>query len=597
MDYSRLGLKCGIEIHQQLSGKKLFCSCPAKINDSEPDLLVKRKLHAVIGETGTVDTAAAQEEARNRSFIYQAYRDCTCLIELDEEPPKPINSDALHTALLVAKMLHAKPVDEIQVMRKTVIDGSNTTGFQRTALVAMNGYIDISEGRISIPTISIEEEAAKIVDRKGDSDVYNLSRLGIPLIEIGTGPDLKTPEGVKEACEKLGLILRSTERVMRGIGTIRQDVNVSIEGGARIEIKGAQDLRMIPSLVENEALRQKSLLDIRTGLKRFNIEDRIHNVTQVFRDTQAKIIKRSESVFATRLPGFHGFLGKELIPGRRLGTEFSDYAKVAAGVGGIFHSDELPNYGITEKETEEVRRALKCRPDDAFVIVADSKEKSAKALEAVIRRAKMVFDGVPQEVRKANPDGTSSFMRPIPGEARMYPETDVMPIRPRSDDIELPELIEEKARRYSENFKLSKDLAMSIARSGKGRMLELFINEFKAIKPAFIAETIFSIPISLKKEYGVEWDIREDHFETLFSHLNSGALPKESIVQAMADIIKGRFDISSYQADSSELEKDIREIIARNKDSSFAAIMGEVMKKYRGRISGKIVSEAIRKCI
>jgi glutamyl-tRNA(Gln) amidotransferase subunit E len=390
-------------------------------------------------------------------------------------------------------------------------------------------------------------------------------------------------------------MLRSTGKVMRGLGSIRQDVNVSIEGGARIEIKGAQDLRMIPTLVENEAMRQMNLLVIKAEMKRVSIPGKIADVNSAFKESTSKIISKAEAVLAVRLPDFSGFVGRELVPGKRLGTEFSDYAKVAAGVGGIFHSDELPNYGITLQEKDKVREILDCRKDDAFVIVADTEDKSVKALDAVIMRAKMVFDGIPQEVRKANPDGTSSFMRPIPGEARMYPETDVMPAKAKHEDMELPELIDEKARRYSEAFKLGKDLAMAIARSGKGPMFELFVSEFQSLKPAFIAETIFSMPQNVKREYKIEQDITQDQLETLLTHINSGKLPKESLMQAMSDIVQARFDIANYQADTADLEKDIKEIIAKNKGATFAAIMGEVMKKYRGKADGKLISEILRK--
>ena len=268
LDYKKIGLVSGIEIHQQLQGKKLFCDCPTEIREDKHDLEVKRKLKAVVGETGKIDAAAAQQSAKQKYNIYQAYVDTTCLVELDEEPPHLMNEGALNLSLQMCKFLNCTLVDEVQVMRKTVVDGSNTSGFQRTSLVGMNGELELSDGKkISVPALCIEEDAAKIVKRNSDYDVYNLSRLGIPLIEIATGPDLNTPLEVKECAEKIGMFLRSTkpalgESVKRGIGTIRQDVNVSVKGGARVEIKGAQDLKMIPLLVDNEALRQLKLIEI-----------------------------------------------------------------------------------------------------------------------------------------------------------------------------------------------------------------------------------------------------------------------------------------------------------------------------------------------
>ncbi|MBD3248496.1 Glu-tRNA(Gln) amidotransferase subunit GatE [Candidatus Woesearchaeota archaeon] len=260
MDYKKLGFKCGIEIHQQLNTNKLFCSCPSSnLRDTKADVKFERRLRAVAGETGKIDIAAQYEMNKSKKFIYEADSKDTCLVEMDEEPPHPINRDAVTIALEVSKLLNAKIVDEIQVMRKTVIDGSNVSGFQRTALVACDGYVETSKGKVRIPTIMIEEEAAQKIEEKKDSIKYRLDRLGIPLIEIGTEPDIKDPEHAKETAEKIGMILRSTGKVKRGLGTIRQDVNVSIKERNRVEIKGFQDIRSMPKVIEIEIQRQKKL--------------------------------------------------------------------------------------------------------------------------------------------------------------------------------------------------------------------------------------------------------------------------------------------------------------------------------------------------
>ena len=259
IDYKKLGFKCGIEIHQQMEGKKLFCSCPTSNIREGGDIKISRKLRAVIGETGQVDAAAAEEMAKGKSFHYIGDSRDVCLVEMDEEPPHPINPEAVKTALVVAKLLNAKVVDEIQVMRKTVVDGSNTSGFQRTALVAYDGFIETSKGRIRIPTLFLEEEACQRVKEDKNSVTYRLDRLGIPLLEIATEPDIKDNEHAKETAEKIGMILRSTGKMKRGIGTIRQDVNVSIRGRNRIEIKGFQDLKSMPLVIDNEIKRQQKL--------------------------------------------------------------------------------------------------------------------------------------------------------------------------------------------------------------------------------------------------------------------------------------------------------------------------------------------------
>ena len=273
MDYKKIGFKCGIEIHNRLDTKtKLFCGCKPRFSDSKPILLIKRKLRAVAGELGQVDVAAMYEYLRDRSFFYQCYDDETCLICIDEEPPKSVNKEALEVSLQIAKLLKAEIPEEIHIMRKTVIDGSNTCAFQRTAIVGLNGTLKTSQGNVGITNICLEEESAGKVKKEGNELTYRLDRLGIPLVEIGTAPDIKNPEHAREVAEKLGMIVRSTGKSQRGIGVTRQDVNVSIKGGARVEIKGVQDLDSLPKLIDNEIKRQQEL--IKKG-KKPNEETRI----------------------------------------------------------------------------------------------------------------------------------------------------------------------------------------------------------------------------------------------------------------------------------------------------------------------------------
>ncbi|MBU0929653.1 MAG: Glu-tRNA(Gln) amidotransferase subunit GatE, partial [Nanoarchaeota archaeon] len=267
MDYQKIGFKCGLEIHQQLEGKKLFCSCPTLIKDDEPDFIIKRRLRASAGESGDIDIAAKYEQKIGKEFIYNIYNDSNCLVCVDEEPPHDVNSDALKIALEVSMLLNAKIVDEIHFMRKVVIDGSNTSAFQRTALISRDGYIETSKGRVKIMTVCLEEEAAKIIEKKDTYVKYNLSRLGIPLLEIATDASIKDPEHAKEVAEKIGMILRSLNGIKRGIGTIRQDVNVSIDKGARIELKGFQELKSIPLVIKNEVERQLKLIEKEEKIK------------------------------------------------------------------------------------------------------------------------------------------------------------------------------------------------------------------------------------------------------------------------------------------------------------------------------------------
>ncbi len=598
MDYKKIGLKVGLEIHQQLEGKKLFCNCPAEIIDTEPSQILKRNLRAVAGETGVVDEAAMHEHGKEKHFLYYSYDESCCLVEHDEEPPHSMNNEALETCLMVAKLVKAKLVDEIQVMRKTVVDGSNVSGFQRTALIGVDGCMKTSEGKISIPFLCLEEDAAKIIEKTDSYSSYNLSRLGIPLIEIATGPDIKTPEGAKEAAEMLGMILRSTKRVKRGLGTIRQDVNVSIKGGERIEIKGAQDLKMVPTLVKNEILRQQNLLKIMKLVPKKEIKD--VQIDLGLKKCESKVVqsafKNKGVVYGVKLEGFKGFLGAELQPGKRLGTELSGYAKVKAGVGGLFHSDELPKYGITEKDVASIRKKLKCGAKDGFILIADGRDKVSKGLSAAVWRANQVKKGVLNEVRNANPDGTTSFLRPMPGAARMYPETDVKPSRPFKVDV--PELIVEKASRIKE-YGLGKDLADLLAKSHKVSLFEGFVKKFKKLKPAFIAEVMLPKLIEIKRRHDVDTNnISDKELEELFFNLNKG-LPKQVVEEVIIELAKGNdVDYSKYKGVSDkELMKEIKKIVSKNKNVPFGSLMGKCMAEFRGKVDGKKVSEVLKKLV
>ncbi|MEZ5335134.1 MAG: Glu-tRNA(Gln) amidotransferase subunit GatE [Methanolobus sp.] len=365
-DYRELGLKCGLEIHQQLDSKqKLFCRCPTQIrNIEESNHEFFRYLRPTASEMGETDRAALEQSKLNRKYVYKAY-DTTCLVENDDEPPTEVNKEALDIAMSITKLLNMVPVDQVHVMRKIVVDGSNTSGFQRTAFLAKDGYLETSVGPVGVGVLCLEEEACQKIEDKGDIIIYSLDRLGIPLVEIGTDPDIISPEHAKETAQQIGMLLRSTGKVKRGLGTIRQDVNISIAKGARVELKGVQALDMIETIVELEVERQVNLLSIRDELleRDASVCDTIFDVTELFKDTQSKVIKKTikkGKVFAVLLRGFDGYVGREVQPGRRLGTEFSDRAKTS-GVGGIFHTDELPAYGVSEEEVLGTSCRGRCR--------------------------------------------------------------------------------------------------------------------------------------------------------------------------------------------------------------------------------------------
>lgn len=627
LDYRKLGLRVGLEIHQQLDTRsKLFCGCPTLLEHRAAGTDgFERRLRPTKSELGEVDIAALFEWKRGRVYRYIAPRGTACLVEADEEPPHELSREALVVALAVAMALHAKPLDEVYVMRKIVIDGSNTTGFQRTALIAMGGYVEIGGKRIRIQTVCLEEDAARKVGEEGSVVTYNLDRLGIPLIEIATAPDITSPEEAEMVARKIGQILRLTKRVKRGIGTIRQDLNVSIRDGARIEIKGVQQLDLVSKVVKYEVLRQRRLLEIREELRRRGVSeselrDEMVDVSEVFKRTSCRVIKRSLSsggrVYAVLLPKFSGILAVELQPGRRFGTELSDYARFWGGVGGIFHSDELPAYGISQEEVDAVYKLLGgVKGRDAFVLIADKADRAIAALKAVVMRAREALKGVPPETRAANPDGTTRYMRPQPGAARMYPETDIPPIEVTEEILAeasrlVPEPPEVKVRRFMTEYGLSKQLAEEVLRDVKLDLFEELAEKYKGkVPPSLIASIMVNTLRSLKRE-GVPVDnVDEKVLSELLEELHKGTVAKEaipdvlrlvaenpgmSIGEALSKLGLSRLPVEEIERIVDDVIEECRDVVAKKGERAMGLIMGKVMARVRGRADGRIVASIVR---
>ncbi|OPY26348.1 MAG: Glutamyl-tRNA(Gln) amidotransferase subunit E [Methanocella sp. PtaU1.Bin125] len=621
INYQEIGLKSGLEIHQQLASRtKLYCCCPNEIRKAEDsNFEFFRYLRARESEMGEVDRAAAEQAMTRKKFIYKAY-DTTCLIENDEEPPMPLNLEALDIALKASVLFNMKPADEVFTMRKIVVDGSNTTGFQRTCFVASNGYVETPSGRVGMDTLCLEEDAASKVEAKADATVYSLDRLGIPLIEVATAPDIKTPAQAREVALAIGTLLRSL-KVRRGLGTIRQDVNVSIAKGARVEIKGVQALDLIEQVVEKEAQRQINLLAIRDELlaRGAKVQEEIVDLTALFKASESKVVKKALSsggvIFAIRLPGFKGLIGREILPGRRLGTEFSDRAKRAAGVGGIFHSDELPNYGITQAEVDAIGQSLGISGDDAFVLVADTKPKSAAAMAAVIRRAGEALVGVPEETRGAQPNGNTEYMRPLPGRARMYPETDVPSVVVTPEHMaklmqEMPELLSEKKERFVKQYGLNPEMAHALAYSPEN---ETFEELAKASgNPTLVARTMLGTLTELRRDGVPTEHITERELADVFRLVNEGRIAKEAIPAVLKETAqqpgKGVDDAVKRLGLGGVGEEEVRKIIGdivsekhdyvkEKGDAAQSGLMGLAMAKLRGKADGKLISRILREKI
>ena len=611
-DYEALGLVAGLEIHQQLdTATKLFCACPTERR--EPENAVRtfsRYLHPTTSELGELDEAAVEESRVDREFEYLAF-DTTCLVEEDDEPPGRVDDEALDVALQIADLLDMTVVDQAHVMRKIVVDGSNTSGFQRSALIGQDGQIETDAGPVGVEDLLLEEESAGRVAETDAGVRYSLDRLGIPLVEIGTRPDIGTPEQAREAAERIGMLLRSTGAVKRGLGTIRQDVNVSIADGARVEIKGVQALDQIDEIVRLEVRRQVELLNVADELaERDAGVGGPQDVTDVFADTDSGVIRGALDdggrVQAVPLYGFDGLVGRELQPDRRFGTELSDHAK-RHGAGGIFHTDELPAYGVTEAEVGALREAVGAGPEDAVAIVADDPETAELAIAAVAERAQTGIEGVPEETRDATDEGTTRYLRPLPGAARMYPETDVPPVEPDPSDVERPELLTETVERYRSEYGLDAGLAEQVA---YGRRMPLFERAVDAgVDPTFAAGVLESTLTELRRD-GVAVDrLADEHLLGTLRLVADDDLAKEGVDEVLETLAddpdldpEAAVEAAGLAGVSEDEVRDaVADVVERNADQveqegmgAFSALMGECMGALRGKADGEVVSDALR---
>lgn len=608
-NYQKLGLKCGIEVHKQLDTHKLFCDCQSSL-DGKPLGEIQRRLRAVAGELGEVDVAALHEVLRGKEFHYKLYPSESCLVEQDEEPPHELNTEALEISLIIATLLKCDIPDEIHVMRKQVIDGSNTTGFQRTAIVGLNGKLKTPLGEVGIINLALEEDAAQILGQEYNSVIYGLNRLCIPLVEIGTSPDIKNPEHAREVAARIGMILKSTGRVKSGIGTIRQDVNVSIREGARVEIKGAQDLSLIPKYVENEVQRQSNLLKIRDSLKKANFKPpkpTLYNASHIFGKAQSKIT-RGKPTFSMRIPNFAGFLKTQLTPTRTLGNEIASYVQARVGARGFIHSDEvLDKYGL-EQHFRELEKHHKANPRDTLIIVSGDRDLAKKTFESIIERIEQLLKGVPEETRRALENGDTEYMRPLPGAARLYPETDIPPIfitpkKLREIRKNLPELLEQTVVRLITRYKVNEELANQVVQSGFSEQFEHGVGS--GLEPTFVASLLTSGLTQLKRKKGVPVEnLTDSEFKKLFGYLKTKKLPKEKALELLKELATrpdtDLEDLTREGLPEAELKRIIRQVISRNRNAlkkprPEKILMGEVMKEVRGKASGQLVMRLLMK--
>ncbi len=621
-----VGVKVGLEIHQQLAtNKKLFCNC-IPTDTEEYSIKFQRKLRAAKSELGEYDPAALFEKSKSKSIMYYANPDSSCLVEQDEEPPHELDEDAKRISLIIASALKSNIFSEIYPMRKTVVDGSNTTGFQRTMLISQGGNFEVEGTTIGIQSICLEEDAAKILGEQGSVRKYGLGRLGIPLVEIATEPFEVKPQHIKKIALALGRILRSTKKVKRGLGSIRQDVNVSIKngGGVVIEVKGVQQLDQLEKVVEYEAKRQQGLLEISKELKKRNwIHDKEKDrkdITELFTKCKSKIIqsaiKKQQKIFAISFINMGEIFGYTPYEGIRLGKEIAELVRFF-GIGGVFHSDELPNYGIEKIDIENLKEFLKINEKDAFLILATTKEKIHIVIDQIISRIEFIKNnGIPIDTRLATMNGETKFLRPRPGAARMYPETDIPPIIISNEELEnakknIPKSWDESLLELQKKYTLNPQLSEQIFDSRYIELFEKIVGKVK-INPTFIVSILCSTITSFERNGLNSKLLKNEEIEKSFQLLDEGKIAKESIEIIFENIMAGKSqstqeamkNASIEAVNESEVEEIIKKIVENNqeivknqKERAVGPLMGIAMKELRGKASGELVNNLLLKNI
>lgn len=618
---NEVGVKIGLEIHQQLAtNKKLFCNC-MPLESDEYFIKFLRKLQASKSELGEYDPAALFEKSKSKTIMYYANPASSCLVEQDEEPPHELDIDAKKIALVIASTLKSNIFSEIYPMRKTVVDGSNTTGFQRTMLISQDGNFEVEGKNIGIQSICLEEDAAKNLGDEGSTRKFGLERLGIPLIEIATEPFEVEPQQIKSIALGLGRILRSTKKVKRGLGSIRQDVNVSIkDGGVVIEVKGVQQLEQLEKVVEYEAKRQYGLLKISKKLQEIewshNDEKDRRLVTEQFKKCASKIIqnaiKKNQEIVAIVFKNMKGMFGYSPYEGIRLGKEVAELVRFF-GLGGIFHSDELPNDGIEEKDIENLKEFLKINDNDAFLVLAIPFEMMDTIIDQIILRIEHIKNkGIPNDTRLATQIGETKFLRPRPGAARMYPETDILPIIVTKNELEIaknniPKSWDESLNELQKKYHLNLQLTEQIFDS---EYLEIFetICEKTLTAPTFVASILCSTITNLERNGLNSNLLKNEEITKTFRFLEEGRITKESIEIIFENIMSGKSktiedaikNTSIKTLSKEECEKIIdnimknnKEIIQNQKERSISPLMGIAMKELRGKVSGEIVNSIL----
>lgn len=618
-DYERVGFKSGLEIHQQLdTEKKLFCRCiaPKAPYSDVYHAEILRHMRPTLSELGEYDGTALMEFKTKKEIIYRINRDTICTYEMDDTPPFEINDEALDIALEIGLLMNANIVDEVHIARKQYLDGSIPTGFQRTAIFCVNGWIPYKDRKIDIVQMSIEEDACREVSDIGRTRTYLTDRLGVPLIETVTAPQLRTPFEVAEVCDIIRKIARSACKVRTGIGAAREDVNVSVIGGTRIEIKGVPKITRIPLLTYNEAMRQWNLLRLREELHRRGITPETFrakwfDVTKILRNTHyfpiSRAIQMNGYVHVVLLEGWAGLLKWQTQTHTVFAKEISDRVRVIAcltTLPNLIHSDSLENT-ISKDEYHKVVKQIGATRDDAFVIVwAEDEEDISMATNEIIIRAKEATIGVPSETRQALPDGTTGFERILPGPDRMYPDTDLPPkkIDPKRIErikLQMPKPYWERMRWYEE-IGVPRQLSEELSLSQFANLFENLVLKLD-IEPKFAAISLLEYPKKLSKLGFDTSRLTDEIYLKLFSDYKYKKIVRDCIFLGLKQFLEsGQVDKLPGSIDDEKLKtifvramNEVSEMVKEgtiyNHNKIKELIVSKMMYKVRYQVEGKIV--------
>ncbi|NPA38696.1 MAG: Glu-tRNA(Gln) amidotransferase subunit GatE [Candidatus Nanohaloarchaeota archaeon] len=592
INYKDLGFKCGLEIHRRFKGKKLFCGCDAHAFDKniKEEGRILRELRVSVSEEGEVDKAALSEFKKGKYFEYVYYEQGNCLVELDEQPPYPPNPELVKKALKISQILKCAIPNEIIFMRKIVVDGSNTSGFQRTALIGMNGKLN---DKVGIETICLEEESAQILERSEKKDVYDLRRLGIGLIEIATTPTITDPQHAYKTAKQLGDLLKYSFYFQRGLGSIRQDLNISIQKGARVEIKGVQDLDLIPKIVEYEVMRQLSLLKFKElySLKDEDFSD-LEEISSVFEKSNSRLFK-GKKVWMFYIKNAKGMFSLKLNPVQTLGNEVAGYVKATTKAKGFVHTDEdLSKYRIQQ----EVNNFIQQNPDHLYIFVIGEKAIAEDVRHAIKTRLLDFMKGVPEETRKALETGATSYLRPLPGAARMYPETDVLPIPVNESLLKQVESIPFKSydslRELLKNYISNEELLKQLLNSP---YLEYVVDYFEDLKRHMekAVKLLLSEVRGKEREYGFRFmDLLPHSHKVIKSHLD-GSLTKEGVSLVLRELQHSNASLTSLL--KKYHKKEVSEILKEVEGMDFKTAMKYVRDHYEGLVDMGEIAKYLRR--